>query len=92
MSFDPGELTVKRATEALVGLSDEELEAVYDAELEGRGRVSLLNAITSKRDDLREEPEAAAPEPAADADAIYELVHRPARPGSAAATYRRKVK
>jgi len=54
MSFDPGELTVKRATEALVGLSDEELEAVYDAELEGRGRVSLLNAITSKRDDLRE--------------------------------------
>jgi len=92
MSFDPGELTVKDATKALDGLSDEELEAVYDAELAGKGRVSLLNAVTSKRDDLREEPVAEASPPAAVAEATYELIHRPARPGSAAATYRRKVK
>ena len=90
MSFDPGELTVKDATKALDGLSDKELEAVYNAELAGKGRVSLLNAVTSKRDNLREEPESKAP--AADDDATYELIHRPARPGSAAATYRRKVK
>ena len=60
MSFDPGELTVKRAKEALDGLSDEELEAVYDAELAGKGRVSLLNAVTSKRDGLRESAAPAA--------------------------------
>lgn len=59
MSFDPGELTVKDATKALDGLSDEELEAVYNAELAGKGRVSLLNAVTSKRDGLRESAPAA---------------------------------
>jgi len=91
MSFDPGQLTVKDATKALDGLSDEELEAVYNAELAGKGRVSLLNAVTSKRDGLREGPAEASPTAAVD-DAVYELIHRPARPGSAAATYRRKVK
>jgi hypothetical protein len=70
MSFDPSDLTVKKAIEKLSGLSDEELDALYDAELEGKGRKSLLDAITSERDDIREEaaeeeaPEEEAPAPA----------------------------
>ena len=88
MSFDPGALTAKAAIKELPGLSDEELDALYDAELEGKGRKSLLNAITSARDDIREEEEpapvvTAPPAPAAD----VEFIRRPARPGQAAATY-----
>ena len=68
MSFDPSDLTVKKATEKLVGLPDDELSFLYDAELEGKGRKSLLDAITSARDDIREEDaeeeEAPAPAPA----------------------------
>ena len=82
------DLTVKAAIKELPGLSDEELDALYDAELEGKGRKSLLNAITSARDDIREEEEPAPvvtvpPAPAAD----VEFIRRPARPGQAAATY-----
>ena len=54
MSFDPSSLTVKKAIAKLDGLTDEELSSVYDAELEGKGRKSLLDAITSARDDIRE--------------------------------------
>ena len=54
MSLDPGTLTVKAALKELAGLSDEELSAIYDAELDGKGRKSLLDEITAKRDDLRE--------------------------------------
>ncbi len=52
--FDPGDLTVKEAVKKLAGLSDEGLSGVYDAELDGKGRKSLLDEITAKRDALRE--------------------------------------
>ena len=87
------DLTVKAAIKELPGLSDEELDALYDAELDGKGRTSLLDAITSARDDIREEEEpapvvTASPAPAAAKPApVRELIHRPARPGQAAATY-----
>ena len=51
------DLTVKAAIKELPGLSDEELDALYDAELDGKGRTSLLDAIPSARDDIREEEE-----------------------------------
>ena len=54
MPFDPSTLTVKKAIAKLDGLSDEDLNAAYDAELDGKGRKSLLDAITSARDDIRE--------------------------------------
>ena len=54
MSFNPSGLTVKKAIAKLAGMLDEDLSAVYDAELEGKGRKSLLDAITSARDDIRE--------------------------------------
>jgi len=69
MSFDPSDLTVKKATEKLVGLPDDELSFLYDAELEGKGRKSLLDAITAVRDEIRE---------AAPAELIHELAHVPA--------------
>jgi len=87
-----GDLTVKAAIKELPGLSDEELDALYDAELDGKGRKSLLDAITSARDDIREEEEpapvaAAPPAPAAKLAPNKEIIHRPARPGAAAAAY-----
>ena len=54
MSFDPGELSVKEAVKRLEGLSDGDLSALYDAELNGKGRKSLMDKITAKRDSLRE--------------------------------------
>lgn len=92
------DLTVKAAIKELPGLSDEELDALYDAELDGKGRTSLLDAITSARDDIREEAapapvEVAPPAPAAKkpaADVV--IIHRPARPGAAAASYVVKVR
>jgi len=86
MSFDPSTLTVKEAVKQLSGLSDSELSEVYDAELDGKGRKSLLDEITAKRDALREdvEPKAEAPK--------VEVIHRPARPGAAAASYVRRIK
>ena len=80
MPFDPSDLTVKKATEKLGGLSDDDLSSLYDSELEGRGRKSLLDAITSARDDIREEApaeeEAPSPAPApsaAPAKAVEEI-------------------
>tara|TARA_R110002051_G_scaffold240943_1_gene301314 strand:+ start:800 stop:1069 length:270 start_codon:yes stop_codon:yes gene_type:complete len=88
--FDPGELTVKEAVKRLAGLSDDALSEVYDAELDGKGRKSLLDEITAKRDALRED---AAPAAVAAAPAPKRvLIRRPARPGSAAATYVKIVK
>lgn len=49
MSFDPSVLTVKKAIAKLDGMSDEELSSAYDAELDGRGRKSLLGAIVAMR-------------------------------------------
>jgi len=85
MSFDPSAVTVKEAVKQLSGLSDSELSEVYDAEMDGKGRKSLLDEITAKRDALREE---AAPVSAPK----RVLIRRPARPGSAAATYVKIVK
>ena len=87
------DLTVRAAIKELPGLSDEALDALYDAELDGKGRTSLLDAITSARDDIREAaepaPVVAAPPAliAAKPAPARERIHRPARPGSAAATY-----
>jgi hypothetical protein len=75
MPFDPSDLTVKKATEKLPDLSDEELDSLYDAELEGKGRKSMLDAITAARDDIRE---------ATPAELIHELAHVPAPAPSAA--------
>jgi len=47
-------MTVKAVIKELPGLSDEELDALYDDELDGKGRKSLLDAITARRDELRE--------------------------------------
>ena len=58
--FDPGELTVKEAVKQLAGLSDDQLAEVYDVELDGKGRTSLLGEITSLRDALREDAAPAA--------------------------------
>ena len=89
MSFDPSDFSVKEAVKRLRGLDDSELEAVYDAEMDGRGRVSLLRDITSKRDSLREESTVEEPAPAAPAAPAVDprIEHRPARPGAAAASY-----
>lgn len=81
MSFDPSAVTVKEAVKQLSGLSDSELSEVYDAEMDGKGRKSLLDEITAKRDALRED---AAPK--VDTPKV-EIIHRPARPGAAAAAY-----
>jgi hypothetical protein len=51
---DIKKMTAKAVIEKLPGLSDEELDALYDDELDGKGRKSLLNAITARRDELRE--------------------------------------
>jgi hypothetical protein len=92
MSFDPSSMTVKEAKAALAGLSDDELSGVYEAEREGKGRSSLLDEITAKRDDLREVAPAPAPAPkkakaTAKSAPKVEVVARPARPGAAAASY-----
>jgi hypothetical protein len=74
MPFDPSDLTVKKVIEKMHGLSDEELDALYDDELEGKGRKSLLDAITAARDDIREDAEEEAPAPApAPAKSIEEI-------------------
>jgi len=51
---DIKKMTAKAIIKELPGLSDEELDALYDDELDGKGRKSLLNAITARRDELRE--------------------------------------
>lgn len=74
MSFDPSSLTVKKAIAKLDGLTDEELSAVYDAELDGKGRKSLLDAITSARDDIREVSSMLGDEPVAEEEVVEEPV------------------
>ena len=85
MSFEPSDFSVKEAIKKLPGLGDGELAGLYEAELAGRNRVSLLRAITSARDELREDAPAAPPlAPAAENPRIE---RRPGRPGAAAAAY-----
>jgi hypothetical protein len=61
-NFNPSDHTVKEATNLLVGLSDEDLAEAYDVELEGKGRRSLLDAISAARDEIREDAAEAATE------------------------------
>ena len=56
--FDPSEYSVRAATPKLTGLNNEELKALYDAELGGKHRTSLLSAISSALDSNLEEQEA----------------------------------
>jgi len=101
MSLDPSSMTVKEAKAALDGLSDDELSEAYEAELEGKGRRSLLDEIKARRDDLREVApapapvvvEAPAPKPAAPVGrrVVERRPARPARPGAAAASYAKIV-
>ena len=53
LPFDPSDFTVANATEKLDGLSDEELDAVYEAEIDDKQRTTLLDAITAAREALR---------------------------------------
>ncbi len=53
LPFDPSELNVKNVLDALDGLSDEELDALYEAELDGKARTSLLDGLTAAREALR---------------------------------------
>ena len=61
-TFNPSDHTVKEATKLLVGLSDDDLSEVYDSELDGKGRRSLLDTISAARDELREDAAEAATE------------------------------
>tara|TARA_R110000751_G_scaffold74611_3_gene150641 strand:- start:1639 stop:1947 length:309 start_codon:yes stop_codon:yes gene_type:complete len=54
MPFDPSKLTVKKATAKLSGLSMDELKALYEAELIGKHRSSLLSSIGIAQDALLE--------------------------------------
>ena len=45
LPFDPSTHSVKKATKKLEGLSLDELDALRDAELAGKNRVTLLTAI-----------------------------------------------
>jgi len=64
LPFDPSDFTVANATEKLDGLSDEELDAVYEAEIVVKQRTTLLDAITAAREALRAPaPQLAAPAP-----------------------------
>ena len=83
MSFEPSDFSVKEAAKKLPGLDDGELAGLYEVELAGRNRVSLLRAITSARDELRED--APAPSPARLAATLR--AYDPAQPGSAPASY-----
>ena len=52
LPFDPNELSVKKALSSLDGLSDEELDALYEAELVDKSRSSLLDGLTAAREAL----------------------------------------
>ncbi len=72
MSFDPTDLSVKNALEAVADFSDDELDEVYEIELDGKARKTLLDGLTELRESLREAASAASaavvvadPEPAA---------------------------
>jgi hypothetical protein len=58
LPFDPNDLNAKNAIKALPGLTDEELDAVYEAELDGKARATVLHAITDSREGLVREEEA----------------------------------
>ena len=90
MKLDPTTMTVKAAIELLAPLDDSELSAVYDLELDGKGRRSLLSAITARRDDIREDAEAEEVAPAVVvAKNSVILEYREGTPWAAAAAYSR---
>ena len=55
MPFDPSKLTVKKATAKLPGLSMDELKALYEVELSGKHRSSLLAEIGIAQDAILED-------------------------------------
>ena len=64
LPFDPSTLSVKKASSKLASLSIEELEALRDAELSGKNRITLVIAIDAElSDDLDEAATTAAPTP-----------------------------
>lgn len=62
--FDPSEFSVKVASSKLKDLGNDDLKAIYDAELAGKHRSSLMSAISSAMDLNLEAAEEAAPAPA----------------------------
>ena len=52
LPFDPSDLSVANATARLGGLDAEELDALRDAELEGKNRITLITAIDEAASDL----------------------------------------
>jgi len=69
LPFDPSSLSVKKASALLSDLAVEELEALRDAELAGKNRITMIVAIDAElSDDLEEAADvsvAVAPTPAA---------------------------
>ena len=72
--FDPSDFSVKAAIPKLSGLDNGQLKALYDAELAGKHRTSLMSAISSALDSNLEAEEAAPKAPAAPS-APDEVVH-----------------
>ncbi|MAG27380.1 hypothetical protein CMI47_17755 [Candidatus Pacearchaeota archaeon] len=87
LPFDPSSLSVKKAAALLSDLAVEELEALRDAELAGKNRITMIVAIDAELSDDVEEAEvsvAAAPAPArlgkhAPAPAATPRMQRPSR-------------
>ncbi len=67
LPFDPAELSVKDALKASSALSDDELDALYESELDGKTRKGLLDGLTQLREDLRAAAVAVVEAPAAPA-------------------------
>lgn len=76
MPFDPSKLTVKKATAKLPGLSMDELKALYEVELSGKHRSSLLAEIGIAQDAILED------EPVVEAPVVEEPVVAPELPAA----------
>jgi len=85
--FDPSELTVKSVCSRLPDLDLDGLEAVLEAEIDGKHRSSLIaeigraiDEIKTAEEDAAEEPEEeAAPEPAAEEPVAAPVAATPRR-------------
>ena len=67
MSFDPTDLSVKDALANAADLSDDELDTIYETELDGKARKTLLDGLTELREALRESTALVAHEAAEEA-------------------------
>jgi len=78
LPFDPSTLSVKKATAKLEDLSAEELEALRDAEMYGKNRITLITAIDAElSDDIEEEAAEEDPIPVAASQPEVARVTRP---------------